>query len=1046
MRPDVVSHFRWPRRTSLSAMLALPFLALASCTEAPVAPAASPLASQFDGPRHDGVAGGSATDLFISEYIEGSSNNKALELYNGTGASIDLGTGAYSIQMFFNGNTTAGLTINLTGTVPAGGTFVLAQASASAAILAKANQTNGSGWFNGDDAVVLRKGSTVLDVIGQIGFDPGAEWGSGLTSTADNTLRRKETICHGDSNGADAFNPATEWDGFANDTFDGLGTHTASCGGVVAAPTVTTVTPADGATEVPVSSNLTIAFSNPVAVTGAWYTISCSASGARTAAVTGGPTAFTLDIDGTLTGGESCTVTVNAANVAASGVPMASDFAWTFTTAAASSCDAPFTPAYTIQGSGPTSPLTNTTVTTKGVVVSDVEGPPPTQRGFYLQDLTGDGNPATSDAVFVFNGSNNSVNVGDVVRVTGAVSEFTQQTQISATDILPCGTGAVTPVDLVLPFAAGFDFERLEGMLVRLPQTLTVTETFSLGRFGEVVLSSGGRLPQPTNIAAPGAAALAVQAQNDRNRIILDDELNIQNRDPIVFGRGGNPLSASNTLRGGDEVTNVTGIVSGTLSGGVAYRVRPVGALGGGLPMFVARNPRPTTVSVGGSTRVAFMNVLNYFNSFTGCQAGVNGPSADCRGANSSEEFTRQRTKIFAAILSLGADVVGLSELENDGYGSTSAIQDLVNGLNTAPGSSGTWAFIDADAATGQINALGFDAIKVGVLYRTDRVTPVGRTAVLNSTAFVNGGDPFPNNRPALAQAFEQPNRARVVVVVNHLKSKGSACATPDAGDGQGNCNGVRVNAANRMLEWLATDPTEIGESRTLITGDLNAYAKEDPITVLRNGGYVNLAESFLGEGSYTFVFQGQWGSLDHALASPSLQGQVAGLVKHHINADEPPVLDYNTNFKTANQVTTLYAPDQYRSADHDPIVVGLNLTPPPVAPYAWGGFLTPTQTLPTLTNASAGLNANVRFRLGGNMGLGILKAGSPVSRTVNCTTLAPLGTFEPTVAATALTYVASTASYSYFWRTNRAWSGSCRELVLRFIDGSQQRAVYRFL
>ena len=101
--------------------------------------------------------------------------------------------------------------------------YVVAQASADPAILAVADQTNAAGWFNGNDAVVLRKGTTVLDVIGQVGVDPGTEWGTGLTSTGDNTLRRKPTIVAGDTNGSDAFDPATEWDGFVADTFDGLG-------------------------------------------------------------------------------------------------------------------------------------------------------------------------------------------------------------------------------------------------------------------------------------------------------------------------------------------------------------------------------------------------------------------------------------------------------------------------------------------------------------------------------------------------------------------------------------------------------------------------------------------------------------------------------------------------------------------------------------------------------------------------------------------------------------------------------------------------------
>ena len=168
------------------------------------------------------------TELFFSEYIEGSSNNKALEIYNGTGAAVNLGTDGYNVQMFFNGSVAAGLTINLTGTVATGDVHVVAQSSADAAILAQADQTNGSGWFNGDDAVVLRKGTTVIDIIGQVGVDPGAEWGTGLTSTADNTLRRKASIMAGDPDGTNAFDPAVEWDGFATDTFTGLGAHTVS--------------------------------------------------------------------------------------------------------------------------------------------------------------------------------------------------------------------------------------------------------------------------------------------------------------------------------------------------------------------------------------------------------------------------------------------------------------------------------------------------------------------------------------------------------------------------------------------------------------------------------------------------------------------------------------------------------------------------------------------------------------------------------------------------------------------------------------------------
>jgi len=369
--------------------------------------------------------------------------------------------------------------------------------------------------------------------------------------------------------------------------------------------------------------------------------------------------------------------------------------------AAAADCDASFTAAYTIQGSGNASLLNGTVVTTQGVVVGDFEGPSPALRGFYLQDLAGDNDPATSDAVFVYNGNNNSVQLGQVVRVTGTVGEFQNQTQLSASSIAQCGTGSVAPLDVMLPMASADDFERFEGMLVRLPQTLYVTEHYQLGRFGQVVLSSNARLAQPTNVALPGADALAVQAQNDLNRIILDDAANGQNPDPIVFGRNAQPLSASNTLRGGDSATGIVGVMTYTWSGnaasGNAWRVRPVNALGANLPYFHATHPRPDTPpSLGGSLRVVGMNVLNYFNTFSGCTGGVSGAAMSCRGAESSTEFTRQQAKTVAALVAMDADVVGLVEIENDGYGDNSAIRNLVDALNAATAPN-RYALLDVD-------------------------------------------------------------------------------------------------------------------------------------------------------------------------------------------------------------------------------------------------------------------------------------------------------------------------------------------------------------
>jgi predicted extracellular nuclease len=714
------------------------------------------------------------------------------------------------------------------------------------------------------------------------------------------------------------------------------------------APDVSSTNPNDGMTDVATDTNITITFTEAVNVTGDWFDISCSISVAVTGTVSGGPTSFTIDPDTNFVDGDDCTVTIFSANVSDQDTDdppdnMVADFMFSFSvTNPGVACETGFTPIYEIQGSGLVTPLTGQVVTTQGVVVGDFEGSSPALRGFYLQDLSGDGNQATSDGLFVFNGNNDVVAVGDVVRVTGTANEFQDQTQISSvTSLIQCGDGDVAPVDITFPLPSTTYLEQYEGMLVRLPQTMVVTEHFQLGRFGQVLMSPNQRLAQPTNVVLPGAPAIALQEANNLNKILVDDNLNNQNPDPILFGRGGLPLSASNTLRGGDSVTNLVGVMTYTWAGNVAsgnaYRIRPVNALDGGVPDFQAANPRPEPApTMAGTLRVTGFNVLNYFNTFSGCTNGVGGAPTNCRGAESLAEFERQWVKTVAAIVESNADVIGLSEIENDGYGSDSAIQDLVDRLNAAT-SAGNYAFINADANTGQVNALGTDAIKVGFIYRPGAVTPVGTTAALNSDEFVTGGDSGPRNRPALAQAFEEnATGGRFVAVANHLKSKGSACDAPDALDGQGNCNQVRVNAVQLILEWLALDPTGIADPDVLILGDLNSYAMEDPITLLKDAGYTNLIYDYNGDSAYSYAFDGQWGYLDHALATPTMTGQVLNVVEWHINADEPNVLDYNTNFKSPGQVASLFAPDKFRSSDHDPVLVDTTLNGSPICSDAF--------------------------------------------------------------------------------------------------------------
>ena len=319
---------------------------------------------------------------------------------------------------------------------------------------------------------------------------------------------------------------------------------------------------------------------------------------------------------------------------------------------------------------------------------------------------------------------------------------------------------------------------------------------------------------------------------------------------------------------------------------------------------FVRENDRPVVPDIGGDITVASFNVLNYFTTF------------NSRGAYNEFEFNRQRDKIIAAISAIDADVLGLIEIENN---ATEAIGDLVDGLNAEIG-AGTYAYID----TGEI---GDDEIRVALIYKPATVTPVGSYAVLDSSFDPDFIDS--KNRPVLAQTFTDNDGAIFTVAVNHLKSKGSPCndvGDPDMLDGQGNCNLTRKKAAQVLAAWLATDPTGSGDADVLVIGDLNSYANEDPIVALEKAGYTDLLEIYQGSEAYSYVFMGQAGYLDYALVNPTIRLQVTGAGVWHINADEPTALDY----KGWNQ-PELYSPDPYRSSDHDPVIVGLELNGSPV-------------------------------------------------------------------------------------------------------------------
>ncbi|MCC2607162.1 ExeM/NucH family extracellular endonuclease [Planctobacterium marinum] len=753
-----------------------------------------------------------ADDIYISEYIEGSSYNKAIELHNPTGAAIDLS--AYSLDFYFNGNTSVGYSIALEGSLASDAAYVVAHGSAAQAILDKANQLKSGSWFNGDDAVVLSKEGVVVDAIGQVGVDPGSSWDSNGASTKDKTLRRISGIVSGDSDAFDAFYPDVEWQVFDKDSFDDLGSHGGSDGG------------SDGDNG---DNNVDLGL--------------CSEAATLISAV---------------------------------------------------------------QGTAAESPLKGTSMVVEAIVVADLQQNNQL-NGYFIQeeDSDTDNDTASSEGVFVYD-STTEVNVGDKVRLVAEVQEYygaTQLGNVAAAEV--CGTGfSVTAASISLPVANNEALESVEGMLVNIPQTLTVADNYSLSRYGEIVVSSG-RLYNPTQIALPGDAANAVAAANALNQITIDDGSTQQNPDAVPYPAP--ELSAANTLRAGTEIQGVTGVVTYGFS---KYRIHPTQSLN-----FVDANPRTVApeYSYEGELRVASYNVLNYFN---GDGQGAGFPTS--RGADSMEEFVRQRDKTIAAILTMDAHIVGLLEVENDGFGEFSAIQDLVNGLNDNA-TEGEWDFVNFNA-----DNIGTDQITSAIIYRKDMVAEVGTAAHTTAVPFDYG------NRAPVAQTFKDlSNNDELTFVVTHLRSKGSCSSAEgddqDLGDGQGCWNATRVLAANELMSWLTTNPTGIAESDIMILGDMNAYGMEDPITTFKSHGLTDLKAAYLGSYNYSYIYQGESGSLDHAFASASLSNKIKSVTDWHINADEPIALDYNTEYKSAYQQANLYAPDAYRASDHDPVIIEID-------------------------------------------------------------------------------------------------------------------------
>lgn len=672
------------------------------------------------------------------------------------------------------------------------------------------------------------------------------------------------------------------------------------------APVVVDRQPENNAPIVMPATNIVVTFDQPVTATGAWFELTGSTSGPLAGAASGGPLRFIITPDFPLPSGEQIAVRIVAIQVTnAFAVPMATDHNFSFGVLPPPTT---ITKIHAVQGSDGVSPVQGADVTLEGVVVADFQGASPALGGFFIQEEDGDvdADPATSEGIFIFDRGMAlpvAVNIGDLVRVTGPVAEFDCLTEIAMpAAVTVLGSAALpSPAAISLPVPFQGYKERFEGMRVSFPLTLTVTGTESLGRLGWLELSSGGPLESPTESIDPNdspssgtastgnsnvAAVIAEMDLNSRRTLVLDDSAAGLYPDPTPF------LNGQQTRRCGDTIENLAGVLS---CGDGAFRVLPTAAV-----LFSDTNPRlPAPPVPGNRLRVVSMNVLNYFTTF------------GSRGASNAAEFTRQKDKIVAALTALDADVFGLIELENNG---ATALADLVGALNASLGSTVYTAVADPPAGSGG------DAIRTAFIFRSSNVTPIGQ-AILDTDPIWGGANPL---RPPLAQLFEGNTSAnRFIVCVNHLKSKSSTGAAGldlDQGDGQGAYNDTRRTLMARLIAFAGEVQASTSESDFLIIGDLNAYGEEDPIDLLRAGGWLDQLDAF-ELGGYSYRFGAERGHLDHVFASLTMADRIASAGHWAINADEPAYYDYNTESKSVAQLA-INAGGPFRSSDHDPVIV----------------------------------------------------------------------------------------------------------------------------
>ncbi|CAH8183274.1 ExeM/NucH family extracellular endonuclease [Vibrio aestuarianus] len=820
-------------------------------------------------------------EIILSQYVEGGSFNKAIEIANTGDVAVSLDN--YILAKSSNGGGSWDTQLPLTGRViAANDVLVISHESASSAIQTVSDENNGTVVnFNGDDPVaLLNTDGSVHDMLGEMG---DVDWGK------DKTLVRN----------ADSLMPSStyqtsQWTSLAKDNIDGLGALNA-------------VEP---------------------------------------------PAAFACTQDG---------------------------------------ADPVFTTIQEIQGEGATSPfingypyITEQDYFVKGVVSAITTG---LTKGFYLQALDDDYNANTSEGLFVHtNQSSSDLKPGDVVCVKGKVQEYYNLTQLKAENNQwvkqdQQAAPQATAIE-ILPSDANFEqtLERYEGMLVKTDRALDmrVTRTFGYdyaGRRNNMVLAQGRINMQPNQLFAAGSEQAKQQSiENAQRRLFVEsDQKAADGKIPYYseFGRSDIDQNGSTEdyIRIDDTIVGLEGVLSYSYN---EYRLLVTNQIN--QDNFVRNDPRTNKPDMDeGDLRIATFNVLNYFNSPFGGDTNLHG---DNRGANNLAEFEIQQEKIVNAILRLDADIVGLMEIENNGFGEGAAIRQLVEQLNQRIADKKkryTFVAVDSnnDGVTDELDSIGTDVITTGVIYR-EKVVKLQQSRVIpmpsqqapqvldDKGKVLEDGKNY--QRDTLAPTFKvKGGHEKITVAVNHLKSKGSKCwedAAPleqggqggNDADFQGACENFRVAAAVALGEAL-----EKINGHKVILGDMNSYGMEDPMLVLTDyspekygkeikaarNTYIAGAVQFGDDGavitksydyinavamkhpdSWSYSFNDEVGALDHLLVSKSLKGKVVDATDWHINGGESTLFDYNDEFKGD---LPKYS-DHFRASDHDPAVLELNI------------------------------------------------------------------------------------------------------------------------